>query len=248
MYRIYSNIIGSKVIYSKENKLKVSVKGILDKVSKKTKIVFLANPNNPTGTYLTKNELVLLRKKLRQNILLVIDDAYFEYMVNKDYKSGLDLFKNKKNVFVLRTFSKIYGLASLRIGWGYGSKEIVRELLKIKPPFNINKIAEMAAVEALKDRSFISKSVKHNLKWAIRIKKILENYRIKTNKVSANFLLLDFDHCKYSAISIKKLLEKKGILLRSLEAYKLKNKLRLTIGNTGENILLLKTLEKIFKK
>ena len=169
-------------------------------------------------------------------------------MVNKDYKSGLELFKNKKNVFVLRTFSKIYGLASLRIGWGYGSKDIVKELLKIKPPFNINKIAEMAAVEALKDKSFISKSVKHNLKWANKIKKALENYKIETNKVSANFLLLDFDNCKYSAIKIKKSLEKKGILLRSLEAYKIKNKLRLTIGNTRENILLLKTLEKIFGK
>ena len=105
----------------------------------------------------------------------------------------------------------------------------------------------MAAVEALKDRSFISKSIKHNLKWAIRIKKNLENYKIKTNKVSANFLLLDFDYCKYSAIRIKKFLEKKGILLRSLEAYSLKNKLRLTIGNTKENILLLKTLKNIFK-
>ena len=106
----------------------------------------------------------------------------------------------------------------------------------------------MADVEALKDKSFVLKSVKHNLKWAIRIKKTLENYKIRTNKVSANFLLLDFDYCKNSAIRIKKLLEKKGILLRSLEAYRLKNKLRLTIGNTRENILLLKTLEKIFKK
>ncbi len=248
MYRIYSGIIGSKVIYSKEDRFKVSIQRILDKVSSKTKIVFIANPNNPTGTYLTKEELLKLRRKLRQNILLVVDDAYFEYMVNKDYKSGLELFKNRKNVFVLRTFSKIYGLASLRIGWGYGSKEIVKELFKIKPPFNINKIAEMAAVEALKDKSFISKSVKHNLKWAYKIKKNLENYKIKINKVSANFLLLDFDNCKYSAIKVKKSLEKKGILLRSLEAYKIKNKLRLTIGNTRENTLLLRTLEKIFKK
>ena len=248
IYRIYSKIYGAKIRYAKEINFKISIKNILSKVTKKTKIVFLANPNNPTGTYLTKKELLELRKKLRQNILLVIDDAYYEYMVNKDYKSGLELFKNKKNVFVLRTFSKIYGLASLRIGWGYGSKDIVKELLKIKPPFNINKIAEMAAVEALKDKSFISKSVKHNLKWAYKIKKALENYKIETNKVSANFLLLDFDNCKYSAIKIKKSLEKKGILLRSLEAYKIKNKLRLTIGNTRENILLLKTLEKIFGK
>ena len=248
MYRIYAQIVSANVIFAKEINFKVSTSEIIKKVTKKTKIVFLANPNNPTGTYLTRNELLELRRKLRQNILLVIDDAYYEYMVNKDYKSGLELFKNKKNVFILRTFSKIYGLASLRIGWGYGSKEIVKELLKIKPPFNINKIAEMAAVEALKDKSFILKSVKHNLKWAYKIKKVLENYKIKTNKVSANFLLLDFDKCKYSAIKIKKSLEKKGILLRSLEAYKIKNKLRLTIGNTRENILLLKTLEKIFGK
>ena len=105
----------------------------------------------------------------------------------------------------------------------------------------------MAAVEALKDKPFVLKSVKHNLIWAHKIKKILENYKIKTNKVSANFLLLDFDNCKYSAIKIKNYLEKKGIILRSLEAYKIRNKLRLTIGNTKENILFLKVLKKIFK-
>jgi len=251
IYESMINYTGSTAVpydLTEDKDLKFDPDKILSLITKKTRLLILINPNNPTGTYLTKIELLELRKKLRQNILLVIDDAYYEYMVNKDYKSGLELFKNKKNVFVLRTFSKIYGLASLRIGWGYGSKDIVKELLKIKPPFNINKIAEMAAVEALKDKSFISKSVKHNLKWAYKIKKALENYKIETNKVSANFLLLDFDNCKYSAIKIKKSLEKKGILLRSLEAYKIKNKLRLTIGNTRENILLLKTLEKIFGK
>ena len=106
MYRIYAKIVGAKVIFAKEKKFKVSVSEILKKVSKKTKIIFLANPNNPTGTYLTKFELVELRKKLRKNILLVVDDAYAEYMKNFDYKSGLDLFRNKGNVFILRTFSK----------------------------------------------------------------------------------------------------------------------------------------------
>ena len=96
MYRIYAKIVGAKIIYSKENNFKISKKEILKKVSKKTKIVFLANPNNPTGTYITKKELLELRKKLRQNILLVVDDAYFEYMLNNDYKSGIDLFKKKE--------------------------------------------------------------------------------------------------------------------------------------------------------
>ena len=163
MYRIYSKIVGAKVIYSKEKNFKISTKEIIKKVSKKTKIVFLANPNNPTGTYISKKELLELRKKLRQNILLVVDDAYFEYMINNDYKSGLDLFKNKSNVFILRTFSKLYGLAALRVGWGYGDKKIIKELYKIKPPFNVNKIAQDCAKESLKDRKFLKKSVNHKI-------------------------------------------------------------------------------------
>ena len=113
---------------TKEKNFKICVDDIISKTSNKTKIVFLANPNNPTGTYLTEIELIELRKKLRKDILLVVDDAYAEYMKNHDYKSGLDLFKKKENVFILRTFSKIYGLSSLRIGWGYGSKKIIKSL------------------------------------------------------------------------------------------------------------------------
>ena len=104
MYRIYSKIVGAKVVFSKEKNFKVSINEILKNVTNKTKIVFLANPNNPTGTYLTKSELLELRNRLKKNILLVIDDAYFEYMKNSDYKSGLDLFKSKENVFILMTF------------------------------------------------------------------------------------------------------------------------------------------------
>lgn len=125
--------------------------------------MFIANPNNPTGTYLTKSELINLRNKLNQNILLVIDDAYHEYTTSSDYISALDLFKNKENVFILRTFSKIYGLASLRVGWGYGSIKIINALNSIKPPFNVSQIAQAAAIEALKDKKFIAKSIKFNL-------------------------------------------------------------------------------------
>ena len=172
MYRIYSKIVGAKVIFAKEKNFKVSIKEIIKKVSKKTKIVFLANPNNPTGTYLSKFELIELRKKLKKNILLVVDDAYYEYMLNSDYKSGLDLFKNQQNVFVLRTFSKIYGLASLRIGWGYGPKKIIDALNVIKPPFNVNEIAQLAALVSLKDSKFVSRSVNHNFIYAKKNKKL----------------------------------------------------------------------------
>jgi len=218
MYRIYAKIVGAKVIYSKEINFKVSIKEILKKVSKKTKIVFLANPNNPTGTYISKKELLDLRKKLRQNVLLVVDDAYFEYMLNKDYKSGLDLFKNKNNVFILRTFSKIYGLAALRVGWGYGDKKIIKELYKIKPPFNVNKIAQICAKESLTDRKFLQKSVNHNIFWCKRIKKEFEKYNISTNDIGPNFFLLNFSKCKLSAEKVEKKLENNGIILREMKS------------------------------
>jgi len=247
MYRIYAKIVDAKVIYSKENNFKVSIKEILKKVTKKTKIVFLANPNNPTGTYLTNKELIELRKKLSSRILLVVDDAYFEYMVNKDYTSGLEIFKNKKNVFILRTFSKIHGLASLRIGWGYGNKKIIEELYKIKPPFNVNKIAQVCAIEALKDKEFLKKSVKHNNFWCKKIKKELEKYKINSNKIGPNFFLLNFNECKVSAEKVGKKLEDFGIILREMKSYGIKNCLRFTIGNKKENIFFLNKMKSIFK-
>ena len=246
MYRIYANIVGAKVKFAKENNFKISNLEILKKVTKKTKIIFLANPNNPTGTYLTKKEILDLRKKLNKNILLVVDDAYAEYMRNSDYKSGLDLFKNKDNVFILRTFSKIFGLASLRVGWGYGSKKIIDALNVIKPPFNVSQLAQLAATESLKDKKFIERSIKHNLYYAKKIKAFLERYRIFSNSISANFLFLDFKKCKYTAKYFYEKLKIKGIIVRSTEdGYRIKNKLRLTVGSKNENLAFINASKKI---
>ena len=249
MYRIYAKIVGAKVIFAKEINYRISISEILKNVTKKTKIVFLANPNNPTGTYLNKFELIELRKKLRKNILLVVDDAYAEYMKNKDYKSGLDLFKNRNNVFILRTFSKIYGLASLRVGWGCGSKKIIDNLNLIKPPFNVNEMAQIAAIESLKDKKFISRSIKHNILHATKLKRFLEKYNIRSNNVSANFLLLDFAKCKYKAKYFYEKLKKKGIILRSTEyGYKIKNMLRLTVGSRTDCLKFMSAVRSIFIK
>ena len=247
MYRIYAQIVGAKVVFSKEENFKVSINEIIKKVTKKTKLVFIANPNNPTGTYLSRAELIDLRMKLNKNILLVLDDAYFEYMKNKDYKSGLDLFKNKDNVVVIRTFSKIYGLASLRVGWGHGPKKIISAMNLIRPPFNVNQVAQMAAIEALKDRNFINQSVKHNITEANKVRNVLEKLKIFSNEVTANFLLLNFDKCKFSANYIFNKLQSKGIILRSTEdGYNIKNKLRLTIGSKKENMRFITTIKTIF--
>ena len=182
IYRIYSKMNGAKVIYSKENNFTVSVKDILKKVTTKTKVVFLANPNNPTGTYIAKKDLLFLRKKLRSNILLVVDDAYFEYVKQKNYSSALKLFSNFKNVVMTRTFSKIYGLAGLRVGWGYGSKEIIDTLNKIKPPFNVNKAALFAASAAVKDSAWLNKEIKHVNKWSKKMFYAFQQMKMETDK------------------------------------------------------------------
>ena len=159
------------------------------------------------------------------------------------------LFKTKENVFILRTFSKIYGLSSLRVGWGYGSKKIINALNIIKPPFNVNEVAQKAAVESLKDNKFISRSIKHNIFYATKLRDFLNNYDISSNNVTANFLLLDFAKCKLKAKYFYKKLKMKGIILRSTEdGYKMKNMLRLTIGSKKENLEFMKVTKNIFKK
>ena len=166
MYRIYSQLNGAVVRFAKNENNKFSVSETLKLVTNKTKIVFIANPNNPSGTYINSDELMKLRKNLPENILLMVDDAYAEFVTKNDYKSGLDIFKNSKNTVVSRTFSKIFGLANLRLGWGYGSKEIIEAANLFRPPFNISGIAEKAGCAAILDDEWIKKNVEHNEKWS----------------------------------------------------------------------------------
>jgi len=245
IYRIYSRMNGAKVIYSKEDNFKVSVRDILKKVTRKTKIVFIANPNNPTGTYVSKKDLLFLRKKLRSNILLVVDDAYFEYVKQKDYSSALKLFSKFKNVAITRTFSKIYGLAGLRVGWGYASKEIIDVLNKIKPPFNINSAALSAASAAVKDTAWLNKEIKHVNNWNKKMFNEFEKMKIETNKSYSNFLLVNFNKVKINSSKVFKLLAKAGILVRKMDVYGIKNSLRITIGKSEENRKLIFKMKKI---
>ena len=245
IYRLYSQMNGAKVLYSKEKNFTISVDEILKMVTKKTKIIFLANPNNPTSTYVDKKKLLFLRKKLRSNILLVVDDAYFEYVKQKDYSSGLQLFSNFKNVIVTRTFSKIYGLAGLRVGWGYGSKEIINSLNQYKPPFNINSPALSAAEAAIKDNAWLNKEIKHVKKWNDKFFKEFKKLNIETNKSFTNFLLINFDKVKKNSSIIFRLLAGAGILVRKMDNYGIKNSLRVTIGKNDENKKLILKLKRV---
>ncbi len=245
IYRIYSKINGAKIIFAKEKNFTILVKDILSKVTRKTKVVFLANPNNPTGTYISKKELLYLRKNLRSDILLVVDDAYFEYLKEKDYSSGLKLFSRHKNVLVTRTFSKIYGLAGLRIGWGYSSKEIINTLKLIKPPFNVSRPALFAASASIKDVGWLKKEVNHIRKWNKILYKKFKEMKIATNETKTNFLLLNFDRVNISSRKVFQKLGDAGILVRAMNVYGIKNSLRITIGKSKENKKLISTLGKI---
>jgi len=247
MHRIYASLYKAKVILSKEKNFKASVDEILGKVTDKTKIVFIANPNNPTGTYLLKNEMLNLRKKLRNDILLVVDDAYFEFLDSEDFISGLDLFKDSANVLITRTFSKIYGLAGLRLGWGYSSKEIIDAMYQIKPPFNVNRIALAAGIEAIKDNDWTKRAIEHNTLWSKKIFSALKEFNIKTNEPAAIFFLMNFDETKINSDEAFEKLATKKLILRKMTQYKIPNALRLTIGNKEVNEHFIKSVESILK-
>ena len=246
IYRIYSRMCGATVKFAKEENFKPSVQSILDCVNRKTKIVFLANPNNPTGTYLNRNEMLELRKRLRSDILLVVDDAYCEFIEDPNFVSGMELFSKSKNVLITRTFSKIYGLAGLRIGWGYSSKAIIQKLYEIKPPFNVSRPALFAATQAVQDISWLNKAIKHNNYWSEKIFDVIDKIGIATNKTNVNFFLLNFDFVNKSSSQVFNKLANSGILVRQMDVYNIKNSLRVTIGNNYENKKFITTLRKIF--
>ncbi len=247
MHKIYASLHKARVIFAKEKNFKASVEEILKKVSDKTKIVFIANPNNPTGTFLSKSEMLDLRKKLRSNILLVVDDAYFEFINSDNFTSGLDLFKDFANVLITRTFSKIYGLAGLRLGWGYSSKEIIDSMYQIKPPFNVNRAALAAGVEAIKDTEWTKKAIEYNTLWSEKIFSVLKKYNIKTNEPAVNFFLMNFDETKINSDDAFEKLAADKLILRKMTQYKILNSLRLTIGNKEANEHFIKSIGSILK-
>ena len=247
MHRIYASLYQAKVILAKEEKFKASVDEILKKISNKTKIVFIANPNNPTGTYITKNSMLDLRKRLRSDILLVVDDAYFEFLNKEDYVSGLELFKNSENVLITRTFSKIYGLAGLRLGWAYSSKKIINAMYQIKPPFNVNRAALAAGIEAIQDNEWTQKAIEYNTLWSKKIFSVLQEYKIKINEPTANFFLMNFDQTKINSDKVFEELSNKRLILREMKQYKIPNALRLTIGDEQANEHFIQSIGKILR-
>ncbi len=244
MYPISAKRVGAKPVKVKEKNLKTDVEAIIQAITSKTKIIFIANPNNPTGSYLSDSEIQKLIAKTPKNVLIVLDHAYEEFVEESDYPNAIELVNQHENVVVTRTFSKIYGLASLRIGWCYSSNYIAEILNKVRGPFNVGGPAQFAAVAALEDEEFLTAAKNHNKKWLKIIIEELAKLKIKTHPSIANFILLDFE----TAANCKKANEallSHGIILREVGGYGLSTCLRMTIGTEEENRQVLEVLKKL---
>ena len=238
------SITGAKAIIARDNKLTVSVDSILSNITKKTKLIFLANANNPTGTFISKDEVIRLHKSIPSNVLLVYDAAYSEFITHDDYIDGSELVDNSENVIMLRTFSKLHGLASLRLGWGYCSNYILNNLMKVRGPFSVNLAAILAGTAAINDIDFQNKSIEHNIKWMSWLEKELKKLNLSFQTSVTNFLLIKFSNeTQFNAQSAEKFLASRGILVRGMSVYNLPSYLRVSLGTEEENMTLIKELK-----
>ena len=237
VYKIQILAAGATPVVVPETDLTADVDAILAAVTPRTKVVFLANPNNPTGTYLPDDEVRRLHAGLPPHVLLVIDAAYAEYVRRNDYAAGIELVSANRNVVMTRTFSKIHGLAALRIGWMYAPAAVVDALNRVRGPFNVNAAAIAAGAAAMADRAHMDKAIAHNEAWLPRLTSALEASGLRVTPSVGNFILIHFpqgDAAK-SAEAADAYLVERGFVLRRVSAYGLPHALRMTVGSDEAN-------------
>jgi len=236
VYRIATLANSAVPIAVPEKDRRVDVDAILASATPKTRMVYLANPNNPTGTYLPRDEVLRLHAGLAPDTLLVIDAAYAEYVRRNDYEPGLEMAAKFPNVVMTRTFSKIYGLAGLRIGWAYCPQAVADVLNRIRGPFNVSLPAQRAGAAALTDTDHVQRSVEHNEKWRARLTEAVRATGLDVDDSVCNFILIRFPREKgKTAEDADRFLCERGLILRGVANYGLPDCLRLTIGPEDAN-------------
>ena len=243
VYKIEIAAAGGVPVVAEETGHQANVDAILAKLTPRTKMVFLANPNNPTGTYISFDEVKRLHAALPPHVLLVIDAAYAEYVRRNDYASGIELVATCDNVAMTRTFSKIHGLANLRLGWCYAPAAVCDAINRIRGPFNVSGPAIEAGVAALADAAHVEKSVAHNERWLPELTRALTEIGLTVTPSVGNFLLLHFAKAPgRDARAADAFLTARGLILRAVAAYGLPDCLRLTIGDGEANRLVIAAL------
>src|SRR5215469_7404348 len=243
VYHIATLGAGGKPVVAPETNYTADVDAILARVTAKTRLVFLANPNNPTGTYVPFDEVKRLQHSLPPRVLLVLDAAYAEYVRRNDYESGIELVATCENVVMCRTFSKIHGLAALRLGWLYGPAHVVAALNRIRGPFNVNTAAMAAGIAALEDSAHLETARAHNEKWLAWLTAEIRKLGLAVTPSVANFVLIHFPKAAgRTAEDADRFLSSRGLILRRVIAYKLPNALRMSVGSEEANRLAVSAL------
>ena len=245
VYELAAKSVGATPISAPEKNFTADIDSLLSKVTNKTRIVFLANPNNPTGSYLSKKELFRFWRGLPKDVLLVLDAAYAEFVLCEDYDPGVELVQSASNVVMTRTFSKAYGLASLRLGWCYGSEEVIDIINRLRGPFNVTGPALAAGVEAIKDQDHISIAIRHNTKWMRRLTMECDAIGVEMLPSVCNFALLRLGQSiGKDSKALDAYLCSRGILTRNVDNYHLPECLRISVGLDHEMETLLIELKK----
>ena len=249
VYPIATRGSGATPIVAAEKNYTADVDAMLAAVSGRTKVVFLANPNNPTGTYVPFDEVKRLHRGLPPHVLLVLDAAYAEYVRRNDYEAGIELVATCENVVMCRTFSKIHGLAALRLGWLYGPAHVVDAINRIRGPFNVNAPAMAAGIAALEDGAHLEASRAHNEKWLAWLTAEIRSLGLEVTPSIANFLLIHFAETRgRTAADADAFLTRRGLILRRVKAYKLPNALRMSVGTEEANRLAVAALAEFVGK
>jgi len=245
VYPLSARHVGATPVAAPERHYRADVDALLERAGPRTRVVFVANPNNPTGSYLTAEEVVRLREGLPADTLLVVDAAYAEYVGRNDYTSGLELVERYDNVVMTRTFSKIYGLAALRLGWAYCPPDIADVLNRLREPFNVTAPAQAAGIAALADAAHRESARAHNDTWLPRLSEAVRDLGLEVLPSVANFILVRFPATRGGAPAADAHLRGEGIIVRDMRPYGLPDCLRITIGRAAENRALIASLRRL---
>lgn len=234
IYPIAAKAAGANPIKVPETDLKADVDALVKAAGNRTRLVYIANPNNPTGSYLNADELRRLRDGLPAGVVLVIDAAYAEYVTEDDYEAGVALVDATENTIMTRTFSKIFGLGSLRLGWAYGPPHIIEVLNRLRMPFNVSGVAQATGIAALNDTAHTERAVAHNLRERTRLAEALKEAGVIVPPCAGNFVLARFPGGVAQAEAADTYLRSRGIIVRRMGAYGLPDSLRITVGLAEE--------------
>lgn len=242
VYELVTRLFAGRSISVKMKDLEIDLEGFAAAITPKTKLIFFANPNNPTGTIVSAKDLDAFMEKAPDGAIVIVDEAYSDFVERKDFPDSVKYIREGKNVIVLRTFSKFYGLAGLRVGYGIAKKELIAPMMKVKMPFNVNRLAQVGAIAALEDKAFLEKTYKNNLEGKKYLYSELDRLELGYKKTGANFIFINL---KRSADECFMQMMKQGIIIRPLTSFDLPEAIRVSIGTPEQNQKFITALSKV---